>query len=162
VRLKAGVTNCPGRFQPLGQLLARSHWLGHVKRHRRNLGILGEADDLEEFLFSTSRQSLVMSFGKQLAHRQRAPTRKQLKNRSKCRESLVLRGGRWTAHDLRRSAATMMAQLGISGDVIDECLNHMIESRVRRTYIRDRREAQQVEAFDKLGLCLEQLTRHES
>jgi integrase len=98
------------------------------------------------------------SFGKQLADRQRPPTKKHLKNRSTRGDSLVLKGGRWTAHDLRRTAATMMAQLGISGDVIDECLNHMIESRVRRTYIRDRREAQQMDAFDKLGLYLAQLT----
>jgi hypothetical protein len=55
----------------------------------------------------------------------------------------------------------MMAQLGISGDVIDECLNHMIESRVRRTYIRDRRQSQQVEAFDKLGQHLHRLTNLE-
>ena len=45
----------------------------------------------------------------------------------------------------------MMAGMGISGDVIDECLNHMIESRVRRTYIRDRRFSEQQKAFDALG-----------
>jgi hypothetical protein len=60
-------------------------------------------------------------------------------------------GGRWTAHDLQRTAATLMASLGISGDVIDEWLNHKIESRVRRTYIRDRRSAAQAEAFDVFG-----------
>ena len=102
----------------------------------------------------------VKSFGKQLADRQRtAPGR--LQGRSKQTVALVLSGGKWTAHDLRRTAATIMSQLGISGDVIDECLNHMIESRVRRTYIRDRREAQQVEAFDKLGRHLQQLTKKE-
>ena len=47
-----------------------------------------------------------------------------------------------------------MAGLGISGDVIDECLNHMIESRVRRTYIRDRRALEQARAFDALGQML--------
>jgi integrase len=70
----------------------------------------------------------------------------------------VLPGGRWTAHDLRRTAATLMASLGISGDVIDECLNHVIESRVRRTYIRDRRAAEQTRAFDALGARLQTLT----
>ena len=44
-----------------------------------------------------------------------------------------------------------MASLGVSGDVIDECLNHVIESKVRRTYIRDRREADQALAFEALG-----------
>jgi len=96
------------------------------------------------------------SFGKQLADRQRPPERR-LPGRSKKTSSLVLPGGRWTAHDLRRTTGTLMAQLGISGDVIDECLNHIIESRVRRTYIRDRREADQVRAFDALGSHLARL-----
>ena len=50
-----------------------------------------------------------------------------------------------------------MAGLGASGDVIDECLNHIIESRVRRTYIRDRRTAEQALAFDALGASLRSL-----
>jgi len=95
----------------------------------------------------------VKSFGKQLADRQRAPERR-LQHRAKSTASLVLPGGRWTAHDLRRTAATMMAELGISGDTIDECLNHVIESSVRRTYIRDRRLADQARAFDALGAKL--------
>jgi integrase len=92
----------------------------------------------------------VKTFGKQLSDRQRTPQRR-LKGRAKNTSALLLPGGRWTAHDLRRTAATLMASLGISGDVIDECLNHIIESRVRRTYIRDRRGAAQAEAFDALG-----------
>jgi integrase len=99
----------------------------------------------------------VKSFGKQMADRQRTPDRR-LANRTKATESLMLQGGRWTGHDLRRTGATLMAELGISGDVIDECLNHIIESRVRRIYIRDRREADQVRAFDALGARLAVLT----
>lgn len=91
----------------------------------------------------------VKSLGKQLSDRQREPTRR-LRGRTKATSALVLPAGRWTAHDLRRPAATLMPSLGISGDVIDECLNHMIESRVRRTCIRDRRGAAQVKAFDAL------------
>lgn len=98
----------------------------------------------------------VQSFGKQLSDRQRVPELR-MQGRSKNTESLLLPGGKWTAHDLRRTAATLMAQLGISGDVIDECLNHVIESRVRRTYIRNRREADQVHAFDALGRALENI-----
>jgi len=74
----------------------------------------------------------------------------------------MLPGGRWTAHDLRRTTATMMAGMGISGDVIDECLNHMIESRVRRTYIRDRRFSEQLKAFDALGRRLSSLLAAEA
>jgi integrase len=96
------------------------------------------------------------SLGKQLSDRQREPSRR-LQGRSKDTSALLLPGGRWTAHDLRRTAATMMAGMGISGDVIDECLNHMIESRVRRTYIRDRRFSEQQKAFDALGRRLSSL-----
>lgn len=98
----------------------------------------------------------VKSFGKQLADRQR-PAERRLTHRSTRTESLALAGGRWTAHDLRRTAATIMAGLGISGDVIDECLNHVIESRVRRTYIRNRRPEEQARAFDALGQRLQAL-----
>lgn len=102
------------------------------------------------------RPVCVKSFGKQLADRQREPDQR-LSGRSKATDSLALAGGRWTAHDLRRTAGTLMALLGVSGDVIDECLNHMIESRVRRIYIRDRREADQAKAFDALGARLSTL-----
>lgn len=98
----------------------------------------------------------IKSFGKQLSDRQRPPE-KRMQHRAKATGSLVLAGGKWTAHDLRRTAATLMAQQGISADVIDECLNHVIESRVRRTYIRDRRLTEQARAFDVLGSRLSEL-----
>jgi integrase len=69
----------------------------------------------------------------------------------------VLAGGRWTAHDLRRTSSTQMSQLGISDDVINECLNH-IKPGMSGIYIQDRREAEQVKAFDVLGQRLHSLT----
>ena len=64
VKLKPGVAYCLRRFQPLVQQLARSHWVDHIKGNRRNMGILGAADDLEDFLFAASRQSsLAMAEG---------------------------------------------------------------------------------------------------
>ena len=60
VKFKPGVAYCLRRFQPLVQQLARSHWVDHIKRNRRNADILGQADDLEDFLFSASRQSLLV------------------------------------------------------------------------------------------------------
>lgn len=60
VLLKAGVAYCLRRFHPLVQQLARTHWVGHVKSNRRNHSILGSADDLEDFLFQSSRQSLLL------------------------------------------------------------------------------------------------------
>lgn len=98
----------------------------------------------------------VKSFGKQIADRQRS-SGEAMKNRSKATSALVLRGGRWTAHDLRRTAATLMAKLGISNDVINECLNHKQADRMTRVYVKDRRHAEQAIAFDKLGRRLHEL-----
>lgn len=116
------------------------------------------------WLFPNTRSDApvcVKSFGKQLVDRQRPPE-KRLKNRTAATESLVLSGGKWTAHDLRRTAATLMASLRISSDVIDECLNHIIPSRARRIYIRDRRETEQAQAFDALGGKLSELVAVQS
>ena len=58
IRLKPGVTYCLRRFYPLVQQLARAHWVDHIKQNGRNQNILGSTDDLEAFLFASSRQSL--------------------------------------------------------------------------------------------------------
>ena len=62
----------------------------------------------------------------------------------------MLKGGRWTTHDLRRTASTLMSQLGIPNDVINECENH-IKQGMSGVYIQDRREAEQLKAFELLG-----------
>lgn len=123
-----------------------------------------ESGTLSPWVFparDATRPVCVKSFGKQLSDRQR-PADQRMRGRSKATESLSLPNGRWTAHDLRRTTGTLLAKLGVSSDVIDECLNHMIESRVRRTYIRDRREREQRIAFDALGQELSKLTKRES
>jgi 5-methylcytosine-specific restriction endonuclease McrA len=60
VRLKPGVAYCLRRFHTLVQQLARFQWVEHIKANRRNHSILGDAGDLGDFLFSTSRQSLAL------------------------------------------------------------------------------------------------------
>jgi len=51
-----------------------------------------------------------------------------------------------------------MAGAGVPSNVIDECLNHKIASRVTRVYVKDRRLAEQARAFDTLGARIEALT----
>ncbi len=112
-----------------------------------------------EWVFPNSKCTAavdIKSFGKQLADRQKTPERR-MKGRTAATGALVLSGGHWTAHDLRRTAATLMSRLGISTDVIDECLNHKLQSRVARVYVRDRREAEQERAFDALGSRLTEI-----
>lgn len=60
IRLKSGVAYCLRRFYPLVQQLSRTHWISHIKSNRRNYPFLGDAGDLEDFLFSSSRQSLAI------------------------------------------------------------------------------------------------------
>jgi integrase len=74
-----------------------------------------------------------------------------LSNRSKDNQALVLIGGKWTPHDLRRTGATMMGDLGIRPDVIEKCLNHTEENKVKRTYQRQKLEAEQRNAWRALG-----------
>ncbi|QWE25979.1 HNH endonuclease [Polynucleobacter sp. AP-Ainpum-60-G11] len=60
ITLKNGVSYCLRRFQPLIQQLARSRWADFIKRNTNNTPILGEKDDLNSFLFETSRQTLAL------------------------------------------------------------------------------------------------------
>jgi integrase len=98
----------------------------------------------------------VKSFGKQLADRQRSPEAR-LQGRTLQTHALTLPGGRWTAHDLRRTTATRMADLGFGESVIDEALNHITASRMARVYVRSRRLDDQAKAFNALGDSLKLL-----
>ena len=56
--LKPGVSFCFRRFHPLITQVARGQWIDHVRGISGNADILGPSDDLEAFMFSTSRQAL--------------------------------------------------------------------------------------------------------
>jgi integrase len=72
-------------------------------------------------------------------------------NRSKNNQALVLMGGKWTPHDLRRTGATIMGNLKVAPDVIEKCLNHTEENKVKRIYQRQELKAEQTEAWRLLG-----------
>ena len=96
---------------------------------------------------------------KQVRDRQRVVP---LKGRTKVSEALLLGGGTWTPHDLRRTGATIMGELGVDGDVIERCLNHIEPNRIKRTYQRQRTEDAKARAWGLLGDRLELLTRLDS
>lgn len=58
ITLKIGVAYCMRTFQPLIQQLARNRWTDFIKKNAKNIPILGEKDDLNSFLFETSRKTL--------------------------------------------------------------------------------------------------------
>lgn len=76
-------------------------------------------------------------------------------------DSLVLsRGakGEWTPHDLRRTGATMMQELGVTLEIIDRCQNHLLGgSKVRRHYLHHDYAKEKTEAWRLLGERLEKI-----
>lgn len=74
-----------------------------------------------------------------------------INNRSKNNQELLLSGGNWTIHDLRRTGATIMGNLGIAPDVTEKCLNHTEENKVKRVYQRQKLEIEQAQAWQALG-----------
>lgn len=88
------------------------------------------------------------SITKQVDGRQTATV---LSGRSKNTQALVLEGGKWTPHDLRRTGATLMGTLRIQPDVIEKCLNHTEENKMKRVYQRQELKAEQADAWRVLG-----------
>lgn len=104
----------------------------------------------------------VKSVSKQVGDRQTQfkNRKKPLKGRAYGNSLVLAKGqrGAWTPHDLRRTGATMMQQLGISLDVIDRCQNHILAgSRVRRHYLHHDYKKEKTEAWQKLGSKIEEI-----
>ena len=101
------------------------------------------------------------SITKQLKDRQRQPDDARFKGRSKLQSALLLSGGGWTPHDLRRTGATLMVALGVIPEVAERCLNHVEEDKVKRTYQRHRYEPEMREAWQRLGQRLDILVNQD-
>ncbi len=85
---------------------------------------------------------------KQVTDRQQPPSEK---NRLQHSQTLVLPGGRWVVHDLRRTAGTLMQEMGVMPHIIKKCLNQRSDDRIVETYQRAELIKQQQAAFEKLG-----------
>ena len=97
----------------------------------------------------------IKSISKQVHDRQRTTP---MTNRSKATGVLLLAGGEWTPHDLRRSGATIMGSLGVRPDVIEKCLNHVEQNKLVRIYQRQEMKPEQTDAWRLLGDRLSLLT----
>lgn len=84
-------------------------------------------------------------------------------HRSKKLTALCLPGGYWTPHDLRRTAATLMAGplLRIQPEVIERCLNHKEQNQMKRIYQRYDYQSEMNAAWTKLGKLLSSLAAGE-
>jgi integrase len=102
------------------------------------------------------------SITKQVSDRQLTDDRKPMSGRSKYCRTLKLAGGKWTPHDLRRTGATTMGNLGVRPDVIEKCLNHVEENKMKKTYQHQALIAEQQHAWRLLGERLELLTNSDA
>ena len=108
---------------------------------------------MTEWVFPASRLNgpvCPKTVTKQVADRQRGDG-KPMSGRSKQTDSLALAGGQWRPHDLRRTGATLMAELGVLPEVIERCLNHTEQTKVKRIYQRAQYEAPMRDAWQRLG-----------
>jgi integrase len=62
----------------------------------------------------------------------------------------------WTLHDLRRTARTLMSRAGVSSDVAEQCLGHVLPG-IRRVYNRDDFRPQKKAAFEALVAQIERI-----
>ena len=104
----------------------------------------------------TDKHVYVKSITKQVGDRQRGD-KEPMSCRSVNTTALMLTGGKWTPHDLRRTGATTMGDLGIRPDVIEKCLNHKEQNALKRIYQRQVLKAEQEEAWRLLGERIELL-----
>lgn len=127
-------------LRQLKQLLAitgLTPWLFPARRAKK---------DTPDFSESVCEKTVT----KQVADRQR-PGAEPMSGRTKQVEALVLPGGKWTPHDLRRTGATLMAELGTLPDVVERCLNHTEEKKVKRIYQRAQYEGPMRDGWRLLG-----------
>lgn len=96
---------------------------------------------------------------KQTGDRQRRPEQGIMCRRSSMAQALILPGGKWTPHDLRRTGATLMASLGVLPEVAEKCLNHTEDNKVKRIYQRYSYASEMGAAWDLLGQRLDELLK---
>lgn len=119
----------------------------------RQFEALRQHTGLTEWVFPASRLNgpvCPKTVTKQVADRQRGND-EPMSGRSKQTNSLALAGGQWRPHDLRRTGATLMAELGVLPDVIERCLNHTEQTKVKRIYQRPQYEAPMRQAWQLLS-----------
>lgn len=132
-----------------------------VKQFERLKGLAGEGEWCFPNRDNTSHLC-TKSPTKQIGDRQlSAMKRKPLRNRSKAADALVLSGGAWTLHDLRRTGATMLQALNVGQHLIERILNHAEPNRMVRIYQRHDYGEELKAAWKLLGDRLDLITRDE-
>jgi integrase len=96
------------------------------------------------------------ALGKQIRDRQRGS---HIRGRASGTTTLLLAGGAWTPLDLRRTAAALLAEMGVRPDVIGACLDHAVRGDAQRAYHRLPTLEERREALQRLGERLDAIER---
>lgn len=83
-----------------------------------------------------------------------------LKRRTPKTMTLTLPAGEWSPHDLRRTMASRMGDLGVAPHIIERCLNH-VQQGIVGVYQRQEYLAERKAAFELWGSSLSAITAHE-
>lgn len=102
------------------------------------------------------------TISKAIRDRQRGNAGSKVKGRCKNDTALILSGGEWSAHDLRRTMATLAGELGTDGMVIEKMLNHAAPTKIWGTYQHQTMDEFQRRAWQLVGERLELLTRNDT
>lgn len=97
----------------------------------------------------------VKTISKQVGDRQRAEGNLPLSGRSQATRSLVLSGGRWTPHDLRRTGASISSELSQRPHLVEKMLSHTEQNKMKRTYQRSDDSRELMSIWRMLGEKLE-------
>jgi integrase len=120
------------------------------------------ADERSDYVFPsrTDRTKPLdnQTVGKALAARQK-PGQKPMPGRTQLVDALVLPGGVWKCHDLRRTCSTLMQSLGVAESTAHKCLNHAVADKLTRIYMQHDYADEMAEAWRLLGDRLTVLTR---
>ena len=96
------------------------------------------------------------ALGKQIRDRQRGS---HIRGRASGTTTLLLAGGAWTPLDLRRTAAALLAEMGVRPDVIGACLDHAVRGDAQRAYHRLPTLDERRDALQRLGQRLDGIER---
>jgi integrase len=119
----------------------------------------GEARRSDIWVFPGRHASEALSpkaLGKQIRDRQRGS---HIRGRASGTTTLLLSGGAWTPLDLRRTAAGLLAQMGVRPDVIGACLDHAVRGDAQRAYHRLPTLEERRDALQRLGERLDAIER---
>jgi len=122
----------------------------------RELGTLGLYRENDWLLSSRTGEGPIDDKAIAKAMRDRQREEPLAGRTTKAAGTLRLSGGDWTPHDLRRTFATRLGDLGVAPHVVERCLNHTMQG-VMAVYNRNDYWNERREALDLWGAELERL-----